>query len=90
MRYALIAAGIASVAAFATPALASTAKNVNLCVAAMEREGIAPSGEYRSKFVKSRGASVKTLFIDLIPREGETVNGKCKVARGKVKEVSRA
>ncbi len=90
MRIALIAAGVASAAAVATPALASTAKHVNLCVAEMKKEGIAPSGDFRSKFVKSRGASTKTLFIDLIPSDGDTVNGKCKVSRGKVKEVSLA
>ncbi|MEM6536160.1 MAG: hypothetical protein AAF668_00365 [Pseudomonadota bacterium] len=86
----IVAAAAVSLVAFAVPANASTSKQIGMCVSAMKEAGIAPSGEFKTKFVKSRGASTKTLILDLIPASGSKVTNSCKVARGKVKSVGRA
>ncbi|MBI1393479.1 MAG: hypothetical protein GC152_12120 [Alphaproteobacteria bacterium] len=88
---AIAAAPLAAALLAVAPAnAASTSEQIALCVSALESKGIAPSGEYRSQFVKSRGASTKTLWIDLVPSSGETVSGVCKVRRGEVTEAARA
>lgn len=88
MRNNVLASFTVLTAAFAVaPAHAGDwSENVNLCAAAAEAEGVVTAGEYRAKFVYGSGASVKTVAIELIPNEGETITAQCKIRRGAVTE----
>lgn len=62
------------------------AGQTELCAAAFAADGTAPADQYRAKFVKSEGASIKTVTIRLVPAsaDGEAKTGECKIKRGKV------
>ncbi|MEO1135338.1 MAG: hypothetical protein AAFW68_01855 [Pseudomonadota bacterium] len=74
-------------ALFAGPAFASGwTKNVDICAAAAESEGVVEAGDYRAKFVRGSGAAVKTVAIELIPNNGDAVTAECRIRRGEVTE----
>lgn len=78
---------IGGLAAFAvTPGFAADwGKKIDLCAAAVEKEGLADVENYSVKF--ANGASRK-LTIKLIPNEGgETLEAVCRMRRGEVSSV---
>lgn len=86
----LVFAGIFAAAAVigAPTAFAAQTENdqVALCAAAFASDGTAPADQYRAKFVKSKGASVKTVTIRLVPTasEGEAKTAECQIKKGEV------
>jgi len=76
----------AAVAVAALPAHATDwNKQLDLCAAAVEAEGLANVSDYQVKF---SGGSAKRFVIKLIPSEGgETLVAECTVSRGQVKTV---
>ena len=84
-----LSAAIVVVIMAVAPAFAATpAEHANMCASALESEDLVPQGDYRLRFVKSRGASVKTITIKLIPDSGDAVTGVCKIRRGDVIKAS--
>jgi len=85
----LIVSGIASLSILSfSPAFAiSSNEQVTLCASALVSNGSTQDVEYRAKFKKSRGGSVKTVKIDLVPVSGgEKLSGICKIKGGEVVE----
>lgn len=80
----------ALVAFMSPPASAATlAEEIALCAAAADAEGLAPAGDYRPKFVDSRGGAAKRVTIELIPYDGgEVLTAECRMRRGEVLEVA--
>lgn len=74
----------------ATAFAASVDEEVALCAAALDAEGVAPADQYRAKFVKSKGAAVKTVTVKLVPiADGvEALEAKCRIKRGQVIDAS--
>ncbi|MEZ5893857.1 MAG: hypothetical protein R3C58_12040 [Parvularculaceae bacterium] len=89
MRYNVLAS-VALAAALISSAPASAAdwtKNVGICAAAAEAEGLVTAGDYRAKFLSGQGAAIKTVAIELIPTEGDAITAECKIKRGEVMEI---
>ncbi len=88
MRNKMIAGIVLSAAALAAaPAgAANWTKNVGICAAAAESEGVVTAGAYRAKFVTGSGAATKTVAIELIPDSGDAITAECKIRRGEVTE----
>jgi hypothetical protein len=59
-------------------------EDLSLCVAALEEQDLAPSGEYRAKFEGRKGGRLTTVTVRLIPAQGEAVTGECKIRKGAV------
>lgn len=83
-------AGVFAAAALlsAPNAFAAQTENeqVALCAAAFASDGTAPADQYRAKFVKSKGSSVKTVTIRLVPTNGagEAKTAECQIKKGEV------
>lgn len=78
---------IGGVAAFAAaPALsADWSEKMDLCAAAVEKEGLAEVENYSVKFA---GGASRKLTIKLIPNgEGEALEAECRMRRGEVSSV---
>jgi len=86
---AIVAAG-AALTAGASALAADWTENVNLCALAAENEGLVAAGEYRAKFVRGGGGATKTIAIELIPHDGDTMEAVCKIRRGEVSEIELA
>ena len=88
MRNKMIAVIALSAATFiAAPAgAADWPKQVGICAAAAEAEGVVTTGAYRAKFLTGSGAATKTVAIELRPDEGEAITAECKIRRGEVTE----
>lgn len=87
------AIALAAAATLAVPSLAFAAsadEQVALCAAALDAKGVASVEQYRAKFVKSKGAAVKTVTVKLVPiAEGvEPITAKCQIKRGEVVDAS--
>ncbi|MGF1544827.1 MAG: hypothetical protein ACFB00_10050 [Parvularculaceae bacterium] len=61
-----------------------TMKRAVLFAAVAAVASAAPAGEYRTKFVRSRGGRLKRVTIELIPSDGDTVTGFCEIKSGEV------
>ena len=88
MRNKVMASLVLSAAVFAT-AQANAAdwpKQVGICAAAAEQEGLVTAGSYRAKFLNGSGAATKTVAIELTPNDGEAITAECKIRRGEVTE----
>jgi hypothetical protein len=82
-----VLAAIATAAIVNAPAYAADAgAQVQLCAAALDAKGLAPAGEYRTKFVKIKGGAVQTVTVKLVPTAdgAATVEGECEIRRGEV------
>lgn len=57
-----------------------------MCAAAADAQGIAAASDYRAKFQKSKGASTKTVTVELIPMVAgvEVIVAECQIKRGEV------
>ncbi len=81
-----VAAGVVATLMFVAPAFAQSANDqATMCADALEAEGLAPGDDFSSRFIKSKGGSVKTVTVKLVPYSGgDTVEGVCKIKRGEV------
>lgn len=87
----IVASCLASLAvfAFSSANAKSSKQQVEMCAGALASNGSTAAAEYRAKFKKSRGGSVKTLTIDLVPLSGgEKLTGICKIKGGKITEAA--
>ncbi len=88
MKNFVIAGVFAAALACAPSAFAGQTENdqVALCAAAFAADGSAPADQYRAKFVKTKGAAVKTITIRLVPTqaEGDAKTAECKIKQGEV------
>lgn len=68
----------------------STADQISLCAAALDEQGLAAAADYRPKFVKSKGGSVKKITVRFIPTTNgaEAIEAECEIRRGEVVDVS--
>lgn len=76
-------AGAALTAMVTTPALASSQKDLNLCIAALSAE--APGAEF--EFERKSGTTVSKLRFEMTTADGDTKDVVCKVRRGEVIEL---
>lgn len=88
LKTALTAAAVIalSIPVMAGPAAAASAQQqIAMCTDALDEQGLAPAGDYRSKFVKSKGGAVKTVTIKIYA-EGTpgSLTAKCKIKGGEV------
>ncbi|MBI1365317.1 MAG: hypothetical protein GC153_05105 [Alphaproteobacteria bacterium] len=76
----------AAIIAQPATAYASATSDVELCAAALDAQGVASAAEYRAKFVRSKGAVVKTVTVKLIPIvDGvSATEAECEIRRGEV------
>ena len=81
---------IAAVGLSASPSFAgSTQDQVTLCADEAKAQGLAPSSDFRAKFISLKGASLKTVKVKLIPTgEGESREIECRVKGDKVIEAT--
>ena len=89
--FAAIFAVASTIAIFALPGAAfaaSAGDQMTLCAAAADEEGIA-GPDYRVKFVKSRGGSVKKVVLKFIPADGgAAITANCRIENGEVTELA--
>ncbi len=77
----LVAAPLAVTPAFA----ASAQQQIAMCTKALDAQGLTKAGEYRSKFVKSKGGAVKTITLKIYPQNGSgSLTAKCRIKGGSV------
>jgi hypothetical protein len=84
--FAGVFAAAALVAAPSAFAAQTENEQVALCAAAFASDGTAPADQYRAKFVKSKGAAVKTVTIRLVPTagDGDAKTAECQIKKGEV------
>jgi len=80
-------AAIALVASAAPTQASDWSKNVDICAAAAEEQGVVAAESYRTKFLSGYGASVKTIAIELIPTDGDSIVTECTIRRGEVTDL---
>ena len=70
----------------AAPAQASDLNaQVALCASALDEQGVAAAGDYRAKFLKTKGGATKTVTVRMIPLgEGDSLTAECQIRRGEV------
>lgn len=78
---------LSTAAVVATPAFAAdTTTQVELCAAALDAKGLASAGDYRAKFLKTKGGAVQTVTVKLLPTAdgADSIEAECQIKRGEV------
>jgi hypothetical protein len=90
MKALLTAFAASALVLSAAPAFAGEREaQVDLCAAALDAQGLAKQGDYRTKFVKAKGGAAQTVTIKLIPNaEGPTMTAECLIKKGEVTEAT--
>ena len=82
-----VAAAFSAFALFsAAPASSGEVEdNVALCAAEASAQGLVAAGDHRAKFVKLKGATLKTVVIRMIPAgDGDSATVECRISKGAV------
>lgn len=81
MKDLLIAvAASAVVLSFAPAHAASSSEQISLCNTALEEQGVAPAEQFKKKFVRIKGAALKTITFKLLPLSGgEAQTAECQI-----------
>ena len=87
----LMTAALFAIAVPVPAKAASTSKLVEMCVEAMDAQGVASRDDYRAKMKKVRGGALKKLTLQVIPNEGDgdSFMVECQVRRGEVVSLDR-